>query len=113
MKAQKLNFILFFLLFSACGGSNGSENSSQCVVTNCHGAEVTCGFGEPIFCTEIYTLGDQCRAYASCELMSGECVSQKAPKYEECVSCIKTCETLPSTEAFTCDEKCRESLSKL
>ena len=113
MKSKSLVPILISLLFLiACGSSdNADADSPECVTTNCHGKEVTCGFGEPLACTAVYQIGDLCRQYVSCEVREGVCTQNASPKYSECVDCINKCEAKDEIEAFQCDEACRANLN--
>lgn len=109
------NYIIFFStvglsFFIACGNSNETTLLNECVVTNCHGADVTCGIGEPSICTEEYVIGDQCRSYATCEINNGSCEIKKESKYDRCINCIAECQKLPINDAFSCDEQCRQEL---
>ncbi len=102
-------FTLCFLL--ACGSSDEvGADSPECVVTNCHGKEVTCGFGELSMCSQEYQIGDQCRQFVSCENQDGTCSPVKSSNYQACVDCVSACEGKESTEAFKCDELCRSKL---
>ena len=103
--------LLMLCFFIACGGSDSADaDSGQCVETNCHGPEVTCGFGEPIICTAVYQLGEFCRSYVSCVAQDGTCTAKADPKYKQCTDCVKACESKEATEAFECEGACRTAL---
>jgi hypothetical protein len=109
MNLKLLSLLFLFLL--SCGNSDGATEAKDCVVTNCHGKEVTCGFGEALMCTEQYVIGDLCRQYVECKVQDGVCAPKELDKYQQCVACIKTCESKDAIEAFQCDEGCRNQLA--
>ena len=78
-----------------------------CDISNCHGAEITCG--DPVeMCTAEYRLGDFCRQFGECEIANGVCQVSENKKYTGCVACIKPCSALlDQQEAFACETKCR------
>ena len=86
-------------------GSPIGENG--CGISNCHGAEITCG--DPVeMCTEEYQLGDFCRGFGSCEVKDGNCLVAASPEYTGCVSCAEECNKISDPrEAFACETKCR------
>ena len=112
MKSQ--THILSFLLLSflvSCGGSESADaDSGKCIQTNCHGLQVTCGFGEEMVCTSIYQLGDFCRSFVTCEANEGTCSPKENTKYQQCSDCVKGCESKEASEAFTCEADCRVAL---
>ena len=111
MRTETRIFLAFASCFLfACGNADGATEAKDCIATNCHGKEVSCGFGEALMCTGEYALGDLCRQYVECKVQDGVCAPKELDKYQECVSCIKACESKSGEEAFRCDEGCRVSL---
>lgn len=92
------------LSFTACGGSGGES----CVVSNCHGLNVECGFAELPICTEQYEIGDRCRALISCDDTNGDCEAVRSAAYDACKACVEACIAGSSAaEAqFGCEESC-------
>jgi hypothetical protein len=88
-------------------------SDAECMITNCHGTEVTCGpFSEGgHMCTMEYMLGDFCRGLVQCVSVEGVCAPQKDARHAECVSCVEACmaESDPMG-AFECETQCRTSL---
>lgn len=93
------------MLFAACSG--GSWN--YCIVTNCHGMEVTCGYSEPLACTEVYEIGDRCRGYVSCVENSDRCEAVVSPAFEPCRQCVTDCLSVTEDpgQQFICESLCR------
>ncbi len=96
--------LLAVLFISGCG----SSGNTGCNVSNCHGLTVQCDFVDPPICTEVYELGDKCRALVSCVEEQGSCISVEAPGYQECKQCIEVCIAAGvSTDAqFNCEANC-------
>jgi len=57
----------------------------RCGIENCHGAIVECGPEPRGMCIEILMPGDQCRKYASCEMVGLECQRVEEPEYAGCL----------------------------
>jgi hypothetical protein len=86
-----------------------AQTTAKCGVENCHGLEITCGPNVADVCTEIYMAGDNCRPYASCKTINGQCALEKTPKFDSCKSCVEKCKTDYGTgqiEFFQCENKC-------
>ena len=83
-------------------------SSGQCGVANCHGIDIECG--TPVqMCTEMYQLGDKCRQYAKCGVVSGTCQQIESPEFTACKSCAQKCENdFPNNpdKAFICESQC-------
>lgn len=85
--------------------------SGQCGIESCHGLDITCGPNVPESCDLMYTIGDNCRQYASCQSIDGQCRLEKTPKFDSCKSCVEKCELdykdnpIKSSE---CESKCVE-----
>jgi len=90
---------------TANGGPGGLTGNS-CGFTSCHGADLACGPNPPQVCTAMYTLGDKCRQYASCDSSGGGCRLVTTQQYDSCLACIRKCGGADATEIFTCEEKC-------
>ena len=114
-------FLVLALLAAGCtagtpGGTTGSPAPTvpggpggltpSCGFTSCHGVDLACGPNPPQVCTAVYTLGDKCRQYASCDSTGGSCRLITTPQYDNCLSCIRKCGGADATEIFTCEEKC-------
>jgi hypothetical protein len=88
---------------------NNPPSPSQCGVANCHGLDIECG--TPVqMCTEMYQLGDKCRQYAKCGVVSGTCQQIESPEFTACKSCALKCENDNPNDpdkAFVCESKCR------
>ena len=86
-----------------------SPQQGKCMMTNCHGLDITCGPSGPMACTMEYRLGDTCRSHASCKEVAGTCQVAYDSKFETCKSCIELCEKQHSNDpekAFTCESLC-------
>jgi len=103
------------LLGNLSNVSAGSEESSLaackagCMVQECHGLGVSCGTNAPDVCTEVYELGDRCRAFAICEIVDGKCVVSAGQEFKDCKSCVEKCEQAHGTdptELFSCEGRC-------
>ena len=87
------------------------QNSGRCVMENCHGLDITCGPNLPDACPEIYMAGDNCRRYAGCQSIEGQCILEKAPKFDSCKSCVEKCEIDfkdEQIEFLQCESRCAE-----
>ncbi|MFA5828829.1 MAG: hypothetical protein WC841_05750 [Candidatus Shapirobacteria bacterium] len=87
--------------------------SERCGLQDCHGLDVTCGPDVPEVCDLMYQIGDNCRQYALCGKVSGECRLQASPKFDACKSCVQTCEqnfqnTSDPAKVFECESTCFE-----
>lgn len=85
--------------------------SGKCGIENCHGLNITCGPNIPDGCTEIYMAGDNCRQFASCQIVDGQCKLEKSLKFNNCKACVEKCEQdFPDgqIEFFECEGKCAE-----
>jgi hypothetical protein len=87
----------------------GSEN---CALENCHGMDFTCGPNAPQVCTAMYALGDFCRQYAICEVISGKCQLAPQEKLDACKTCVSKCNNPNGQAAFECESGCREEINK-
>ena len=79
-----------------------------CEIENCHGLDIVCGSDPPEFCTEEYQVGDFCRKYAKCEIISGACTFVETNTFRECSDCISNCNKMSSEEIFVCEDICRD-----
>ena len=117
-----LTFLGIFLL-SSCNNSNNEEDvkltpitpsdeniqtdNNVCWIENCHGLDITCGSNVPEVCTAMYELWDNCRKYASCKQVDGECKLEESEDFKNCKACIKKCEENTNWEdIFECGNKC-------
>src|SRR3989338_8429018 len=57
------------------------QQSKVCGFQNCNGLDLSCGFNVPKICNSIYRIGDNCRQYASCQIVDGECNLVKDSKF--------------------------------
>ena len=83
--------------------------SGKCGIENCHGLDITCGPNVPDACTAMYMAGDNCRQYASCQIIDELCTLEKTTKFDNCKSCVEKCEidyTDDPTKFFECESKC-------
>jgi hypothetical protein len=83
--------------------------SDQCVITNCHGLDITCGARGPEMCTMMYGFGDRCREHAQCGVIDGKCQPITNDAFEKCVACVRECETTDPDQmpdAFLCESQC-------
>lgn len=89
----------------------GNRSLTTCGIENCHGLDITCGPNIPEVCDMMYMAGDNCRQYASCEIINGKCQLIKSPKFEECKSCVERCKLDfkdDQIKFFKCESKCTE-----
>lgn len=87
-----------------------NPGSADCVLTPCHGVDLTCGPAISEVCTEVYQLGDKCRRFVNCTIDDNKtCRMETIPGFDACKSCILVClnesRGNPSL-AFACEEKC-------
>lgn len=113
MKNTKLFYGIFVLVIAVMGLSGCSKSpvktQVECGIENCHGLDITCGRNVPDACDMMYALGDNCRQYASCEVIDGKCQLAKSDRFEQCKACVEKCETdFPDdpTNAFACEGEC-------
>ncbi len=88
-----------------------SSSSEKCGMENCHGLNITCGPKIPEICTMVYEPGDNCRQYASCQIINKKCQLVKSQKFEECKSCTEECKKNFENDPLRfseCESKCSE-----
>lgn len=122
MKNQKI-FILIIVLavfleicFLFYLNFNNLPKTSRCGIENCHGLDIKCGPNVPDFCTMEYQIGDNCRQYARCEIINGNCQLVENNRFKKCKSCVEKCtkDFKNNTEKqFKCEENCLEKIKKL
>jgi hypothetical protein len=86
-----------------------SPITDKCGIENCHGLDITCGSNVPEACTEIYMAGDNCRQFASCEIIDGDCQLVTTEKFESCKACVEQCEEDYADDQikfFQCESQC-------
>jgi len=88
--------------------------ASACGIENCHGIPLQCGANVAASCSsnnvaeDLYA-SDQCRKYASCQIVGSTCQAVTDSKYDKCVSCIKNCEnSFPNNQnqLIDCSQSC-------
>lgn len=85
-----------------------------CGVENCHGIPLQCGSNVAASCTSDNTAEnlyaeDQCRQYASCQIVEGTCQAVTDSKYSKCISCIQNCaNSFPNNknQLIDCSQSC-------
>jgi len=85
--------------------------SDKCGIENCHGLDITCGPNVAEVCTEMYQAGDNCRQFASCQIVEGKCTLQKSADFDSCKSCVQNCQQANPDDPikfFDCESKCWE-----
>lgn len=85
------------------------KNDNDCGIENCHGLDIICGSNVAKICTEIYQVGDNCRQFASCEKVDGQCTLRKDAQFEKCKSCVEKCKENHSNDTsklFSCESEC-------
>lgn len=86
--------------------------SGECGMQNCHGMNITCGYvNVPQACDMMYMAGDNCRQYASCQSVDGQCKLEKSLKFDSCKSCVEKCELDYKDDQikfFECESRCSE-----
>lgn len=88
-----------------------TPSTAKCGIENCHGMDITCGNKPAEVCTEMYALGDRCRQFAQCGVVSGTCQQIENPKFSACKSCVQNClEKYPDDpqQQFSCESSCGE-----
>ncbi|NCU41441.1 MAG: hypothetical protein EOM19_01810 [Candidatus Moranbacteria bacterium] len=84
----------------------------SCQALSCHGTDMKCGVQkEPLQCTMMYQIGDNCRQHARCQTVGGECMLIKEDFFDTCVSCVEKCEETfagsnDPSEVFSCESSC-------
>ncbi len=87
------------------------QATGKCGIENCHGLDIACGPNIPETCDMMYAAGDNCRQYASCQTMNGQCQLVKTQKFDDCKSCVEKCEQNFKDDQinfFQCESKCTE-----
>ena len=80
-----------------------------CGVENCHGLTVQCGPNVATVCPSAINGEDQCRQYATCQVVSGSCQLVTESRYDKCASCVKSCESsFPNNpnQVLDCSQSC-------
>ena len=88
-----------------------SQISGECGIESCHGLDITCGSNIPESCNLMYMGGDNCRKFANCQTIDGQCVLKLDPKFKSCKSCVEKCErdiTNDQIDFFQCESSCAE-----
>lgn len=89
---------------------NPPDLKPTCGIQECHGPSYTCGEKTIDACDEMFTLGDYCREFVSCEVIDGKCQTI-APKLTACASCVKKCQLDTSTvEDGICVQSCIDKI---
>jgi len=86
-----------------------SQISKECGIQNCHGLDIVCGSDIPEVCDAMYAAGDNCRQFASCQVVGGQCKLEKESGFDSCKSCIEKCEldnTNDQVGFFECESDC-------
>ncbi|MDD4351756.1 MAG: hypothetical protein PHU71_02125 [Candidatus Gracilibacteria bacterium] len=92
-----------------CTGAIVDPNPIACGIENCHGLDIVCGPNVPEACTMMYMAGDNCRQFASCEILDGTCQMAPSSEFENCKACVEDCESdfaEDPTELFACESSC-------
>ena len=85
--------------------------SRKCGIENCHGLDIACGPNIPEACTFIYMAGDNCRQFASCQTVEGQCRLESSSKFDSCKACVEKCEQdfqNDQIKFFKCESRCAE-----
>lgn len=85
------------------------ETLVVCGMENCHGTEIQCGSNPVDVCTAVFSPGDQCRKYASCQVISGTCQPVYEAPFERCKNCIEMCASQYKDSPMLmsdCEQKC-------
>jgi len=83
--------------------------SGKCGIESCHGLDITCGPNVPEACDLMYIGGDNCRQYASCQIVDKKCQLVKNQKFNDCKSCVDKCSVDfkdDQIKFFECESKC-------
>ncbi len=87
------------------------QTSGKCGMESCHGMDITCGPNVPESCDLMYLGGDNCRQYASCQVIDKSCQLVKNQKFDSCKSCVEKCSVDfegDQIKFFECESKCAE-----
>lgn len=90
------------------------QTIAACGIENCHGIPIQCGANVATACSSAnvasdLSASDQCRKYASCQVVSGTCQAVTDTKYDKCVSCIRNCQnSFPNNpnQEIDCSQNC-------
>ena len=85
--------------------------SGKCGIENCHGLDITCGSNIPEVRDMMYRAGDNCRQFAGCQIINGQCKLEKSPRFDSCKSCVEKCELDYKDDQikfFECESRCAE-----
>ena len=85
--------------------------SGECGMENCHGLDITCGSDVQEVCNEMYMAGDNCRQFASCQIIDGNCELKESVEFKNCKSCVEECEQDFQDDLvkfFECESSCSE-----
>lgn len=85
--------------------------SGACGIESCHGLNITCGPNVPERCDLMYMAGDNCRQFANCQTIDGQCQLIQNQKFDDCKSCVEKCELEYKSDQinfFQCESKCAE-----
>jgi len=84
-------------------------DQAQCGIENCYGLDITCGPNIPEACTMLYMAGDNCRQFAVCAVMDGQCRQVISTKFNDCKNCVQKCEQNFKNDQikfFECESGC-------
>ena len=87
--------------------------SGACGFESCHGLDLTCGPNVPEACDLMYSIGDNCRQFASCEKTNGSCGLVAGQEFTDCKACVEQCiADFPDDPVgqSSCESSCTESL---
>lgn len=86
-----------------------NPNDQICGIENCHGLDIVCGSNVPEACTMMYQIGDNCRQFATCEIIEGYCQHTYSKKFADCKTCVEKCiadNQNDNIDMFACESKC-------
>jgi len=119
MNTRKMILWLLIALLAAAGlwlaisTANGIrlpwQAQEPCGIQSCHGLEISCGPDVPEMCTMEYQGGDNCRQFAACQVIDGQCTQVDSPRFEACKACVQQCEQDAAgdgTQFFACESQC-------
>ena len=91
--------------------TTGSNVTSYCEMSNCHGLDVTCGKNPPLMCTMEYQIGDNCRQFVSCTMNGSTCTLNQSIGFIKCKTCVENCISKNKgsgqiSDQFSCAESC-------
>jgi hypothetical protein len=84
--------------------------SNNCGMESCSGLNIACGPNVATMCPEMYAVGDNCRQYASCQKIDGQCQLVKDQKFDNCKSCVEECLAKFKSDQikiFQCEGECK------